>query len=279
MYPNCARLGRHHTADRRLQPAKRYAWTMKRDELVAWLDDYLDVKAFAAADSSLNGLQVEGASEVTKAAVAVDASLNTFQQAAANGADMLIVHHGLFWGRPEAVTGMHRARVQFLLDHDLNLYASHLPLDAHREVGNNWGLARALGMVELKPFGVYKGVSIGVKGEFPAPKPLRELADQIEARLGEQVLVHAGGPDPVTSLGIISGGATWDLVTAAQEGLDAFLTGEPRHEVFYHAFERGINGLFGGHYMTETVGVSLLARQLEERFGLATEFVLLPTGL
>lgn len=256
-----------------------YAVTMKREELVAWLDEYLDVGSFAAADASLNGLQVEGASEVAKVAVAVDASLNTFQQAAAHGADLLIVHHGLFWGRPEPVTGMHRARVKFLLDHDLSLYASHLPLDAHREVGNNWGLARALGMTGLSPFGVHRGVAIGVKGSFETPRPLRELAEELEAKLGEQVLVHAGGPDPVTSLGIVSGGAAWDLVTAAEEGLDAFLTGEPRHEVFYHAFERGINGLFGGHYMTETVGVNLLARELEERFGLTTEFILMPTGL
>jgi len=252
---------------------------MKREQLVAWLDEYLDTKSFQKIDSSLNGLQVEGASEVTKVAVAVDASLNTFQQAAAHGADMLIVHHGLFWGRPEAITGMHRTRVKFLLDHDISLYASHLPLDAHREVGNNWGLARALGLADLQPFGDHGGVDIGVKGNFKTPKPLRELAEEIEAKLGEQVLVHAGGPDPVMSLGIVSGGATWDLVAAAEEGLDAFLTGEPRHEVFYHAFERGINGLFGGHYMTETVGVNLLAVQLEERFGLTTEFILLPTGL
>lgn len=252
---------------------------MKRDELVRWLDAYLDTQAFAAVDASLNGLQVEGAAEVVKVAVAVDASLNTFQQAAAHGADMLIVHHGLFWGRPEAIRGMHRTRVKFLLDHDINLYASHLPLDAHREVGNNWGIAQALGLKDPQPFGAYKGIPIGVKGEFEEPRPLRSLAEEIEAKLGEEVLVHAGGPDPVTSIGIVSGGAAWDLVTAAEEGLDAFLTGEPRHEVFYQAFERGINGLFAGHYMTETVGVNLLARQLEERFGLATEFVLLPTGL
>lgn len=252
---------------------------MKREQLVAWLDEYLDTKSFAAVDPSLNGLQVEGASEVVKVAVAVDASLNTFQQAAANGADMLIVHHGLFWGRPEPVTGMHRDRVKFLLDHDISLYASHLPLDAHREVGNNWGLARELGMDGLESFGAFKGLPIGVKGSFPAPLPLRELADRIEAKLGEQVMVQAGGPDPVSSLGIISGGAAWDIVTAAEAGLDAFLTGEPRHETFYHAFERGVNGLFGGHYMTETVGVNLLARQLEERLGLTTEFILLPTGL
>ncbi len=251
---------------------------MKRDELVAWLDDYLDIRSYAA-DPSLNGLQVEGAHEVKKIALAVDASLNTFEQAAAMGADILIVHHGLFWGQPLAITGMHGARVRYLLDNQLSLYAAHLPLDAHREVGNNWGLAPILGLTELEPFGTFKGLSIGVKGVFPEPKSLRELAEEIEAQLGEQVMVHAGGPDPVHSLGIISGGATWDVVTAADEGLDAFLTGEPKHEVFYHAFERRVNALFAGHYMTETVGVTLLGSKLKKEFDLPTEFILLPTGL
>ena len=251
---------------------------MKRDQLVAWLDTYLDIGTYRA-DPSLNGLQVAGAEEVKKVAVAVDASLNTFQQAAANGADMLIVHHGLFWGQPLAITGMHRERVKFLLDADVSLYAAHIPLDAHREVGNNWGLAPLLGLTELEPFGEFRGLPIGVKGVFPEPKPIRQLAEEIEKQFGEQVMVHAGGPSLVRSLGIVSGGAAWDVVTAAEQGLDAFLTGEPKHEVFYHAYERGVNALYAGHYMTETVGVTLLARKLEQEFGFATEFVLLPTGL
>lgn len=250
---------------------------MKRNELVTWLDDYLDIGAYE--DPSLNGLQVEGADEVTKVAVAVDSSLSTFEQTADVGADFLIVHHGLFWGEPLAVTGMHRRRIAYLLDKDLSLYAAHIPLDAHREVGNNWGLARLLGLTELDDFGTWRGMPIGVKGVFPNPMSLRDLADTIENELGESVLVHAGGPMEIASLGIITGAAARDIVTAAETGLDAFLTGEPKHDVFYDSFERNVNALYAGHYMTETVGVNLLAEKLGSELGLATEFILLPTGL
>lgn len=250
---------------------------MKRDDLVTWLNDYLEIDAYD--DISLNGLQVEGADEVNKVVAAVDSSLTTFEQAAELGADMLIVHHGLFWGKPLALTGMHKRRVQYLLEKNISLYAAHIPLDAHKEVGNNWGLAPILGMTDLEDFGSWKGKPIGVKGIFPSGISLRDLADLIEKELGEAVLVHAGGELEIKTLGIISGGASWDVVTAAEEGLDAFLTGEPKHEVFYEAFERHINALYAGHYMTETVGVNLLKDKLAKEFGLATDFVLLPTGL
>lgn len=250
---------------------------MKRDALVAWLDEYLAIDSYS--DISLNGLQVEGVEEVTSVAVAVDASLSTFEQAAELGADMLIVHHGLFWGKPLPLIGMHKRRVAFLLEHGISLYAAHIPLDAHTEVGNNWGLARLLGLSELAPFAEWKGKPLGVKGIFAAPMGLRELADALEKLLGESVLVHAGGPERVRSVGIVSGGASWELVTAAREKLDAFITGEPRHEVFYEAFERGINALYAGHYMTETVGVNLLKDKLRDTFGLNVKFILLPTGL
>ena len=250
---------------------------MKRETLVNWLDDYLEINAFD--DISLNGLQVEGADEVNKVAFAVDSSLTTFEQAADIGADMLIVHHGLFWGKPLALAGMHGRRVRYLFERNISLYAAHIPLDAHKEVGNNWGLARILGMTELEDFGTWKGKPMGVKGIFPNAVSLRELADLLEKELGESVLVHAGGDLEVSSLGIISGGAAGDVVTAAEEGLDAFLTGEPKHEVFYDAFERGVNTLYAGHYMTETVGVNLLKGKIQAEFGLAVEFILLPTGL
>jgi len=255
-----------------------YPEHMQRDELVNWLDGFLELSAFAD-DPSLNGLQVEGASDVQKVAVAVDCSLTTFEQAAEAGADMLIVHHGLFWGTPLAVTGPHRQRLRFLLDHNINLYAAHLPLDAHREVGNNWGLARLLGLDELEPFGHWRGRTIGVAGRFPTPVSLRDVADQIERTLGESVLVHSGGPMEVSRLGIVSGSAAGSISEAASAGLDTFLTGEPKHDHFYDPFERKINALFAGHYMTETVGVKLLADRLRQEFSLATEFLLLPTGL
>lgn len=250
---------------------------MKRDELVRWLDGYLMISDYS--DPSLNGLQVEGSDEVRKVAVAVDSSLETFEKAADMGADVLIVHHGLFWGSPIAITGTHRKRVAFLLDQEISLYAAHIPLDAHREVGNNWGLASILGMEDLEDFGYFKGKPIGVKGRFGEPRPRRLLANLLEEKLGEPVMMLEGGPENVSSFGIVSGGAAWDVVTAANEGLDAFLTGEPRHEVFHEAFERGINAMFGGHYMTETVGVNLLAGKIRDQYGLPVEFIYLPTGL
>jgi dinuclear metal center YbgI/SA1388 family protein len=250
---------------------------MHRDDLVRWLDDTLAIATFE--DRSLNGLQVEGRESVTKVAVAVDATLATFEQAVDMGADMLITHHGLFWGTPLAIRGPHRKRVEYLLRHELSLYTAHIPLDAHKEFGNNWGLARILGLADLEDFVTYRGRPIGVKGRFPNPIGLRDLADTIERELGEAVLVHAGGPMMIESLGICSGAAAGEVITAAEAGLDAFLTGEPSHALFAEAFERNINALFAGHYMTETVGVNLLANELRERFDLATEFVLLPTGL
>ncbi len=250
---------------------------MKRDDLVRWLDATLDVHAYP--DPSLNGLQVQGRDEVTKVAVAVDGSLAAFEQAAEVGADLLIVHHGLFWGDAEPITGMMGRRVRFLLEHDLSLYAAHIPLDAHRELGNNWGLAALLGLADLAPFATWQGHPIGVKGTFPNPVSLRDLADTIERELGESVLVHAGGELEVGSLGIVSGAAAREIHTAADEGLDAFLTGEPKHDVFHVPFERHLNALFAGHYMTETVGVKLLGERIEEVHGIDAEFLLLPTGL
>jgi dinuclear metal center YbgI/SA1388 family protein len=265
--------------ERRPSPPRHVAYpgAMQRDALTAWLDSYLDVHGYD--DPSLNGLQVEGRKEVAKVALAVDASLSTIEAAMSSGADMLIVHHGLFWGPAKPIVGPHRRRIAALLEHDISLYAAHIPLDAHREVGNNWGLGRMLGLDDLQDFGTWRGRPIGVKGLFPTPVSLRDLADGIERHLGESVLVHAGGGLEVGSLGIISGAAAGSVVDAAAEGLDAFLTGEPKHDVFHEAFELGVNAMYAGHYMTETVGPKLLATKLQEEFGLLTEFILLPTGL
>jgi dinuclear metal center YbgI/SA1388 family protein len=257
---------------------------MKRRDLVTWLDKFLSISHFK--DASLNGLQVQGREEVGKVSVAVDASLETFKRAADLGAELIVVHHGLFWGEQIPVVGIHRERLKVLLDNNISLYAAHIPLDAHREVGNNWGLARILGLEALEDFGLYRGMPIGVKGVFPGGIILRDLADRIETSLSEvtgrreSVLVHAGEPEEVIgTIGIISGAAAGEIVTASQEGLDAFLTGEPKHELFHEAFEREITALYAGHYMTETVGVSILAERLRSEFDLAVEFVLHPTGL
>ncbi len=250
---------------------------MRRDDLTAWLDDFLKINDFP--DISLNGLQVEGAEEVKRIAVAVDGVQATFDDAVAAGVDMLIVHHGLFWGRPLAVKGHVKKRIKTLLDAGISLYAAHIPLDAHPEVGNNAVLARELGMSDLAPFGEFQGVKIGFKGGFPAGTTLHDIADRLGQLTGMQSLVHQGGEDLVASGGIVSGAAAWTLVEAAAEGLDVFITGEPKHEVFHETFERRMNVIYAGHYDTETFGVKALAERLAAEFDLDWTFFDRPTGL
>jgi putative NIF3 family GTP cyclohydrolase 1 type 2 len=142
--------------------------SISRNELVTWLNDYLKINAFK--DISLNGLQLEGRETVTRIAVAVDSTLATLEETARSGADFLIVHHGWFWGKPLAIAGAHGKRVRTALEAGFSLYAAHLPLDAHPEVGNNISMANALSLTDIKPFGEYKGIPIGVQGRFPVPR-------------------------------------------------------------------------------------------------------------
>lgn len=247
-------------------------------DLTSYLDDYLGTAAIE--DFSKNGLQVAGPDEVVRVAFAVDSSLAGFRQAADHGANLLIVHHGLFWGHEQVLTGPHFERVKALIEGGVGLYAVHLPLDAHPEVGNNVQLARILGLEVTATFGEYHGVDIGVECEAPAGSvALHDLVGRINSRLDTDCTVQAYGPDEVTSLAIVSGGAA-DLVSqAAADGLDLFLTGETNHIHAHAAQEYGINVVFAGHYATETVGLRALARHLEQQFDLDTVFIDLPTGM
>jgi dinuclear metal center YbgI/SA1388 family protein len=250
---------------------------MTRDELVSYLDDYLHVKTIA--DSSNNGLQVEGAAEVTRVALAVDASLAAFEGAANAGAQLLIVHHGLFWSKPILVTGIHRQRLGRLFEANVSLYAAHLPLDLHPEVGNNAVLARWLQLEEVSTFGDYEGQAAGYRGRLPAAVPLGEFAAQVESALQEQLVgIWPFGPPVVQSVGIVSGGAAFLLSQAAAAGVDVYLTGELSHGRYHEARELGLNVVFGGHYATETAGLHALGAHLADRFGLAIVFMDLPTG-
>ncbi|WP_038058205.1 Nif3-like dinuclear metal center hexameric protein [Thermus amyloliquefaciens] len=242
---------------------------MDRDELVRYLDAYLRIKDFPQGPS-LNGLQVEGKREVRKVGAAVDAAEAIFRKALEEGVDFLLVHHGLFWGRPFAIVGHHKRRLELLLQGGISLYAAHLPLDAHPEVGNNHELARALGLVELEPF------DVGVKGRFPLPTPLVQVAEMLGQLTGMQPLVHQGGKGLVETVTLVSGGAA-NLI--GQVDTDLFITGEPKHSVFHETFERGLNVIYAGHYDTEVFGVKALARHLEARFGLPWVFLDHPTGL
>lgn len=251
---------------------------MQRDELVAYLDEFLRIREIE--DTSQNGLQVEGDAEVHKVAFAVDACREAFERAADARAQFLIVHHGLFWGSPVRLVGPLYQRVRTLILNGCSLYAAHLPLDAHPEVGNNAELARRLGLVETRPFGKYHGISIGIAGVLEPPLPLPNLIGRlIQALNVPPIRVLAHGAPNAHRVGIVSGDAVSLLEQAAEEGLDTFITGETRHSAFHSVAELGLNVLFAGHYATESVGLQALARHLEEKFGLETVFLDIPTGM
>jgi dinuclear metal center YbgI/SA1388 family protein len=250
---------------------------MKRDDLVAYLDEYLQIATIQ--DSSNNGLQVEGGENVTHLAFAVDAGLAAFQGAAAASAQMLIVHHGLFWGRPLMATGIQRRRLAQLFDAGISLYAVHLPLDLHGEVGNNVTLARWLDLEGVAPFGEYKGQVIGLSGNLTHPLSRDQFVTRVEAALGEAVIqVWPFGPETIRRVGIISGGGGSFIDQAGEADLDLYLTGELSHQVYHQARELGLNVVYGGHYATETAGLKALATHLSAHFGLETTFLDLPTG-
>ncbi|MGD1992284.1 MAG: Nif3-like dinuclear metal center hexameric protein [Anaerolineae bacterium] len=251
---------------------------MKRHELTSYLDDYLQIASFE--DVSQNGLQVEGPKEVTKVAFAVDGCQASFEQAVDAGAQLLIVHHGLFWKDPLRLVGPHFRRVRTLIDGDCGLYAVHLPLDAHPEVGNNAELARRLRLRGTHPFAEYHGQKIGVAGELNPPAEIPALIGRLVQILNVPPLrVLAHGPDEAKHVGCISGGAASMIDKAEEAGLDTYITGETSHTFFHQAAERGLNVLFCGHYATETLGVKALARHLEAKFELETLFLSVPTGM
>lgn len=249
---------------------------MKLDLIVKYLNDLLNVKDIP--DDSLNGLQVANTGEVKKAAFAVDVSLASIERAAAEQADILIVHHGLFWGKPAAITDGLYKRIKMLIDDDIALYAVHLPLDMHPELGNNARIEKVLGWPVKEDFGDYHGLIIGKMVEFKTPVSLDDIADRLRDRLKIEPDVWAFGPEKITKLGYISGGAISMLPEAIEAGLDAFITGETRHEAFWSAREAGINVIFGGHYATETLGVQALAEKIKKVHKLETVFIDLPTG-
>ncbi len=249
---------------------------MKRDELVKYLNEFLRVAE--VKDESRNGLQVEGVDRVEKVCFAVDGCLEAFQRAGEAKAQMIIVHHGIFWGEFTPLIGIQRQRVKQLLDSALSLYAVHLPLDLHPKVGNNVQLAKLLGLRLKAPFGDYHGVPIGVEAELKKELPLEEFAQMAEERLGGKLRIVDFGPPRIKRVGIVSGGAGSLVDEAGRKGLDLYFTGEPSHSAFRPAQEYRVNIIYGGHYLTETVGLKALAEHLRRKFGLETEFIELPTG-
>ena len=250
---------------------------MQRNELVAYLDEYLRIKSID--DISDNGLQVEGIDEVRRLAFAVDAGRAAFEATCAAGAQMLVVHHGLSWGKPVPVTGIHRRRLALLLEANISLYAVHLPLDLHDEVGNNATLARWLKLQDVSNFGDFGGQPAGVTGRLPAVSSLGAFEEQVERVLGEPVVqVWPFGEEAVQQVAVASGRAASLVDLAAKAGADVYLTGEMDHSAYHEAQELGLNVVFAGHYATETAGLKALAEHLASRYELECVFLDLPTG-
>ncbi len=250
---------------------------MDTKDLVAYLDQFLRINEIR--DASMNGLQVQGTSEVNKIGFAVDACVDSFKAAKEAGVDMLIVHHGLFWGEPLAVTGSHYLRMRALIEWDLNLYAAHLPLDAHPEVGNNAQLAQAMDLQIEYYFGEYSGTPIAVFARSDRKITAQELLQRAQKAIGDHVRLDAFGPDEFRNIGICSGAGASMLPEAKKIGIDAFITGEPRHGFYHFSKEESMHVLYGRHYDTETIGLKALADHLEDLFELDTEFFDIPTEI
>jgi dinuclear metal center YbgI/SA1388 family protein len=248
---------------------------------IALLDlvDYLDrlLEAGRGRDLSPNGLQVEGRPRIERLITGVSACLELFKEARQREADAVLVHHGILWrGDPQVLRGVHYRRVAELVRGELSLLAYHLPLDRHPELGNNALAARALGLGDLIPFGTLDGEEWGFRGRFPEPVSMATVIRHCQELFGSEPLVFAHGPDPVSTVGVVSGGAQRALVQAIDAGLDLFLTGEASEWVMNLAREAGVHYVAAGHYAGERLGVEALGEHVADRFGIAVEFVDIP---
>jgi dinuclear metal center YbgI/SA1388 family protein len=242
-----------------------------------FIDAFLDIKNVSDSPNALNGLQLANLGHVAKIGAAVDAGEATFRKAAAEGIDLLLVHHGLFWTGLEPLTGALFRKVSLAIRADMAVYSAHLPLDVHPSLGNNALLAEALHLKNTQPFFFEKGQFLGLKA--PVSLPLDELVALVEKAVAGPVKIVRGGPEKVASVGVVTGGAGAGIHKAAQEGVDTFVTGEGPHWAAVAAEELGVNLLLGGHYATETFGVKALAAHVAEKFGLPWQFIDHPTGL
>ena len=246
-------------------------------EIVRYADDYLRIAEIDDYPNALNGLQIENLGSVTKIGAAVDASTATLKAAAEQNINFLLVHHGMFWSGLQPVAGPLHRQLKFAIENDIALYAAHLPLDLHPEVGNNVQLAHLLGFETSEPFLELKGQPIGRK--IHATLRREELIARLENSLGSQVQCIGVGPAEAHTIGIVTGGAGAEIHAAAREGIDTFITGEAPHWAAVAAEELGVNLLLGGHYATETFGVKAFAAHLSEKFKVPWEFIDHPTGL
>lgn len=250
-----------------------------REEIIAFCDELLEIDGFE--DYGPNGLQVPGVAEVARVATGVTANLELLSRAVEAEADLVIVHHGLFFGDGSgALTAQLAARLRTVLCAEVSVAGYHLPLDAHPEIGNNARLREALGLApDPRPFAEVKGRPIGVIGRSAEGITCAELRERLEAAVGHEAQVFAHGPDELHTVGIVTGAGASAIGEAPRLGLDAFVTGEPAEHVMGDAQELGLHFLAAGHYATETAGVRRLGELVAERFGVEHEFLDVPNPI
>ncbi len=247
--------------------------SVERNQLQEYFDHLLNPSVFE--DYAPNGLQVEGKTTLKKVAFAVSATKNSLQESISWGADALVVHHGVFWKYqgPRTVTGPWGERIKLAVKNDLNLFAYHLPLDSHAEIGNAVSLAKKLGLTNLQPFALHKKQPMGTKGTFFPPIAASELKKKCEIILSHQVLLASHDEkELVNSMGIITGGANNDWVKAMEDGLDAYLTGEISEYNWHDSIEANIHYFAGGHHATERFGIQALMEKVSTDLKLEVKF-------
>jgi dinuclear metal center YbgI/SA1388 family protein len=239
-------------------------------QIVKYCNERLNVYAITDAEKAYNGLQFQNSGKISKIAMAVDASLETIEKAAAIGANLLVVHHGLFWGKTVPITENTYKKYKLLIDHDIAVYSCHLPLDAHPEIGNNACLAKLLDLTSWAPAFEYHGEKIGVIGSRSIDR--HRLKMFLETNFPHVVSMEFG-PKRIEIIGIISGGSGDLIIQAKNYGAGAVIVGECQQYHYNIVRENGINAYVCGHYMTETFGVDALGKEIAQKFSIPFEFI------
>lgn len=248
----------------------------------SYIEGFLQLKNYPH-DPSQNGIQVENAKPETKTiqkiAYAVDACQASIDKAIEENADILFVHHGLFWGKEEVLKGIHYKRIASMIQNDLALYAVHIPLDAHPEIGHNASIVQHLGLENIESFGSWRNMDIGFKGSFSKPKNIDELSSLLFKEGEKAVHSMLFGKTEIKTIGVISGGAGGDVWQAVKENLDLYITGEISHDLYHYVKENKISVIAGGHYYTETFGLKKLMEKIQNELQIPGLFLDIPTNM
>lgn len=244
---------------------------LSNSDIIKFLNNYLNIESIE--DDSNNGVQVDSEEEIYKIGFAVDARIDTVNEAVRKNADLLIVHHGIIWGGIDSVKGKNYEIIKKMLENDLGLYAAHLPLDLHPNIGNNAEISNIIGSHNLDTFHEYKGSEIALLSGFEEERPVIEIKSNLENEFGRNVDLVKEGPDKVKKVGILTGSGADAIYEALELEADLFITGERDYTAYNTALDENINLIFGGHYSTETLGVKNLQKIIEDKFNVETFFI------